>query len=244
MRTAPKPLRRRLRPTEPDGSAAPARPRSRPSAPGASARRPPVLARRHPGGPVRPIGPRRLPGPGPAGGGADPAHARPGGPQVMVLPLGERTEDHPDGLTHNDRTQRSAQPRATAGHSALPRRAGAGGPGSRAGGAADRRGTSSRHPEHPARRPRWSVGIAGVLHDQACSNGIRPWCEGRARNAYALFPRSSLVRPVGIFPCRPARGGGGAGGVAGSGSVSATGRAVVVLWRDVDCGPPPGGRGT
>ncbi|MEV7884009.1 hypothetical protein ACWD3I_10875 [Streptomyces sp. NPDC002817] len=26
--------------------------------------------------------------------------------QVMVLPLGERTEDHPDGLTHNDRTQR------------------------------------------------------------------------------------------------------------------------------------------
>lgn len=26
--------------------------------------------------------------------------------QVMVLPLGERTEEHPDGLTHNDRTQR------------------------------------------------------------------------------------------------------------------------------------------
>lgn len=26
--------------------------------------------------------------------------------QVMVLPLGERTEEYPDGLTHNDRTQR------------------------------------------------------------------------------------------------------------------------------------------
>ena len=26
--------------------------------------------------------------------------------RVLVLPLGERTEDHPDGLAHNDRTQR------------------------------------------------------------------------------------------------------------------------------------------
>lgn len=26
--------------------------------------------------------------------------------RVMVLPLGERTEEHPDGLAHNDRTQR------------------------------------------------------------------------------------------------------------------------------------------
>ncbi len=34
---------------------------------------------------------------------------RPPGPtalSVLVLPLGERTEDHPDGLAHNDRTQR------------------------------------------------------------------------------------------------------------------------------------------
>ncbi|MCT9079171.1 hypothetical protein [Streptomyces fulvoviolaceus] len=34
---------------------------------------------------------------------------RPPGPtalHVLVLPLGERTEDHPDGLAHNDRTQR------------------------------------------------------------------------------------------------------------------------------------------
>lgn len=26
--------------------------------------------------------------------------------RVLVLPLGERTENHPDGLAHNDRTQR------------------------------------------------------------------------------------------------------------------------------------------
>ncbi|MFI7341307.1 hypothetical protein ACIBUY_25615 [Streptomyces sp. NPDC050085] len=36
-------------------------------------------------------------------------HRQPPGPttlRVLVLPLGERTSEHPDGLAHNDRTQR------------------------------------------------------------------------------------------------------------------------------------------
>ena len=45
------------------------------------------------------------------------------------------------------------------------------------------------------------------------SNGIRPWCEGRARNAYGLLPRSFRVRRAGSF--LSTRGSGRRGGWGG-----------------------------
>ncbi|GHD61411.1 hypothetical protein GCM10010317_055130 [Streptomyces mirabilis] len=45
-------------------------------------------------------------------------------------------------------------------------------------------------------------------------------------------------------PCRAAREAGGTRGLAETGSASAAGGVVVVLWRDTDCGTPPRGRRT
>ena len=45
-------------------------------------------------------------------------------------------------------------------------------------------------------------------------------------------------------PCRAAREAGGTHGLAETGSASAAGGVVVVLWRDADCGTPPRGRRT